>query len=58
MRDLATQRRMPGIALSGYGMKADIEDSLKAGFSRHLTKPVDWQELKGAIQKIAAEQHS
>ncbi len=58
MRDLASQHRMPGIALSGYGMKADIENSMEAGFSRHLTKPVDWQELKVAIQKIAAEQTS
>ena len=58
MRDLASQHRMPGIALSGYGMKDDILDSMAAGFSRHITKPVDWQELKIAIQKIAAEQES
>jgi CheY-like chemotaxis protein len=58
MRDLASQHRMPGIALSGYGMKDDILDSMAAGFSRHITKPVDWQELKIAIQKIAAEQDS
>jgi CheY-like chemotaxis protein len=29
---------------------------MAAGFSRHITKPVDWQELKLAIQKIAADQ--
>jgi PAS domain S-box-containing protein len=56
MRDLASRHSMPGIALSGYGMKDDILDSMAAGFSRHITKPVDWQELKIAIQKIAAEQ--
>ena len=39
----------------GYGMKDDIENSIAAGFSRHITKPVDWQELKVAIQKIAGE---
>ena len=59
MRDLASRHHsMPGIALSGYGMKDDILDSMAAGFSRHMTKPVDWQELKIAIQKIAAEQNS
>jgi len=58
MRDLASHHRMPGIALSGYGMKDDILDSMAAGFSRHITKPVDWQELKTAIQKIATEQDS
>ena len=56
MRDLVRHHRIPGIALSGYGMNDDIRDSMDAGFSRHMTKPVDWQELKSAIQKIAAEQ--
>ena len=57
MRDLASRHHlMPAIALSGYGMKDDILDSMAAGFSRHITKPVDWQELKLAIQKLAADQ--
>jgi CheY-like chemotaxis protein len=56
MRDLVRHHPIPGIALSGYGMNDDIRDSMDAGFSRHITKPVDWQELKSAIQKIAAEQ--
>ena len=55
MRDLARRHPIRGIALSGYGMKDDIENSIAAGFSRHITKPVDWQELKVAIQKIAGE---
>jgi CheY-like chemotaxis protein len=53
MRDLTSNHPIPGIALSGYGMKDDIQNSIAAGFSRHITKPVDWQELKTAIQKIA-----
>jgi signal transduction histidine kinase/ActR/RegA family two-component response regulator len=56
LRDLASQHSIPGIALSGYGMKDDIRDSMAAGFCRHMTKPVDWQELKTAIQKIAVSQ--
>jgi CheY-like chemotaxis protein len=55
MRDLASHHPIPGIALSGYGMKDNILDSMAAGFPRHITKPVDWQELKIAIQKIAAD---
>jgi len=55
MRDLASVHSIPGIALSGYGMKDDIDDSIAAGFSRHITKPVDWQELKSAIQKAVEE---
>jgi signal transduction histidine kinase len=53
MRDLARTRHMPGIALSGFGMKEDVENSLAAGFSRHFTKPVDWQELQSEILKVA-----
>ena len=41
-----------GIALSGYGMKADIDRSLAAGFSAHLTKPCDLSVLNAAIQKV------
>ncbi len=55
MRNLAKRYPIRGIALSGHGMKEDIQNSIAAGFSRHITKPVDWQELKLAIQKIAGE---
>lgn len=53
MRDLSRERGIRGIALSGFGMKEDVQNSIAAGFSRHLTKPVDWQELKTEIQKVA-----
>ena len=36
-------------------MKEDVEESIAAGFSYHITKPVNWQELKTAIQHIATE---
>lgn len=55
MRSLGNCHRIPGIALSGFGMKEDVADSLAAGFARHMTKPVDWHELKGAIQKISEQ---
>jgi nitrogen-specific signal transduction histidine kinase/CheY-like chemotaxis protein len=57
MRDLVRHYHIPGIALSGYGMNEDIRDSMNAGFSRHMTKPVDWHELKLAIQKIVTEEN-
>jgi CheY-like chemotaxis protein len=55
MRNLSKRYPIRGIAISGYGMKEDIESSIAAGFSFHITKPVDWQELRDAIQKIAEE---
>jgi PAS domain S-box-containing protein len=55
MRDLGVCHDIPGIALSGFGMEEDIAASLAAGFTRHLTKPVDWQELKAEIDMIAQQ---
>ena len=51
------ERRCPtrGIAISGHGMKEDIDESNRAGFSYHITKPVNWSELKAAIEKLAEE---
>jgi signal transduction histidine kinase len=41
-----------GIALSGYGMKSDVDGSLLAGFSAHLTKPCDLAVLNATIEKV------
>jgi CheY-like chemotaxis protein len=50
--EVATQlRRLPGmasvflVALTGYGQERDRDLSRRAGFDRHLTKPVDHQML-------------
>jgi CheY-like chemotaxis protein len=44
-----------GIALTGYGMEADIDRSLRAGFREHLTKPIDFLALEGAITRLASD---
>ncbi|HKV11932.1 MAG TPA: ATP-binding protein [Thermoanaerobaculia bacterium] len=54
MRELARRYGVPGIALSGYGMEEDVRNSLEAGFSRHLTKPVNLQALESAIRQAVA----
>ena len=43
----------PGIAITGYGMDHDVRDSLEAGFSAHLTKPIELNALDAAIKRIA-----
>jgi len=43
----------PGIALSGYGQERDIQQSRKAGFVAHLTKPVSLRRLEDAIARFA-----
>jgi signal transduction histidine kinase/ActR/RegA family two-component response regulator len=55
MRNLAELYPIRGIAVSGHGMKDDIENSLAAGFSHHIIKPVNWEKLKVAIQTISEE---
>ncbi|MEP6809371.1 MAG: ATP-binding protein [Chthoniobacterales bacterium] len=51
MRFLHTEYGLSGIALSGFGTEDDILASTAAGFNEHLTKPVDWPQLRGAISR-------
>lgn len=45
-------RRPPAIAMSGFGMDDDIARSLQAGFSEHLTKPLEFSALQQAIARL------
>jgi signal transduction histidine kinase/CheY-like chemotaxis protein len=54
LRYLRTQRSIRGIAISGFGMDADISKSLEAGFSEHLVKPVKLEKLEAAIARVMA----
>ena len=54
MREVAKLGSAKGIAVSGYGMDEDIQRSTDAGFSAHLTKPIDVRELTDAIQRVTA----
>ncbi len=44
---------IPAIALSGFGMDADVRRSLDAGFAAHLTKPVSLDRLKDLIGQLS-----
>jgi signal transduction histidine kinase/CheY-like chemotaxis protein len=54
VRYLRAQRPIRGIAISGFGMDADISKSLEAGFSEHLVKPVKLEKLEAAIARVMA----
>jgi CheY-like chemotaxis protein len=54
MRQLKSQSQIRGIAYSGYGMEQDIRNSLLAGFSKHLTKPVSLDQIMSAIAEVTA----
>ncbi|HEX2750764.1 MAG TPA: response regulator [Verrucomicrobiales bacterium] len=47
-------RSVAGIALSGYGMPEDVRRSMDAGFSHHLTKPVEFARLHRELLAISA----
>ena len=53
MRELASQYNLPGIAVSGYTDAADVRECEKAGFSKHLKKPIDFQALLDAVDELA-----
>jgi DNA-binding response OmpR family regulator len=53
MRELLGRRcAARGIAVSGYGDEADVKQSLDAGFSAHLVKPVEFETLRDAIKRL------
>lgn len=45
-------RGVRGIALSGFGMESDVNRAREAGFSEHLTKPINFERLEEVIQQL------
>jgi PAS domain S-box-containing protein len=58
MKALRDAQGAKGIALSGFGTDEDIAASAAAGFSAHLTKPVDWERLRAEIEKLTTARDS
>jgi CheY-like chemotaxis protein len=52
MRELQTIKGLRGIALSGFGMEHDVSKARAAGFSEHLTKPINFERLEEAIKNL------
>lgn len=47
-----TDGRVPAIAISGYGMDADIRESRAAGFKAHIVKPFNPAQLHAALATL------
>jgi signal transduction histidine kinase len=45
----------PGIALSGYGQREDVQRSRDAGFAAHLTKPASREAVIEALSSVATD---
>jgi PAS domain S-box-containing protein len=52
MKELRERYGLKGIALTGYGMEQDIENSLASGFVTHLMKPVNVRSLENALEQF------
>ena len=48
------KRPVKAVALTGFGAPDDIERGKEAGFDYHLTKPVDFHELRSVLGQIVA----
>ncbi len=55
MREIAEKCHLKGIALTGYGYETDVKRALESGFSSHLLKPVEFNDLLKAIQDAMPE---
>jgi signal transduction histidine kinase/CheY-like chemotaxis protein len=55
MQELSATKNLRGIALSGFGMESDVSRARAAGFSEHLTKPINFDRLHEAIETLRAE---
>jgi hypothetical protein len=53
MRKLRDRDGTRGIALSGFGQPEDLRRSEEAGFTTHLTKPVNFKTLQEVIQNVS-----
>jgi CheY-like chemotaxis protein len=55
MRSVRFTSPVFAIAMSGYGMAADLENSRSAGFRHHLVKPFSRQALDALLAEAASE---
>ena len=44
---------MPAVAVTAFTLADDAEEATRAGFQRHFRKPVETQELFGAVAALA-----
>lgn len=45
-------KKLPAIALSGYGQEQDLQQTRDAGFIAHVVKPVDIERLLATVEQV------
>jgi CheY-like chemotaxis protein len=55
VRKLSPSRggRVPAVAVTAFTLRDDAEEATRAGFQRHFRKPVETQDLFGAVAALA-----
>ncbi|MGV3531422.1 MAG: response regulator, partial [Chthoniobacteraceae bacterium] len=53
MPELKQRYGLKGIAVSGYGREEDLQKSRIAGFSAHLIKPLNFEDLELTVSRVA-----
>lgn len=48
-------RPFRAIAMTGFGMEDDLKQSKQAGFSEHLTKPVEYTTLRQTLMRVVEQ---
>ncbi|MCP3709043.1 response regulator [Paraburkholderia sp. CNPSo 3274] len=54
IRAFRAQSTVPAVALTGFGTDDDVRRSVEAGFTAHLTKPVNFEQLERLIEEAVA----
>ncbi len=54
LRQTKLHKFTPAIALTGYGVAAQVQKAKTAGFDRHLSKPVQYEALVEAIEELCS----
>jgi hypothetical protein len=52
LREISGYEDVPAIALSGYASAKDVRSALAAGFTAHVSKPIEPSELVALITKL------
>ena len=54
IREAKRRQGLTGVALTAQGEEDDVARGRAAGFDYHLTKPVDFAELRTVLEQIAS----
>jgi two-component system CheB/CheR fusion protein len=55
LRSMPLLKKVPALALTGFGSKCDISRAHDEGFAQHFTKPLDIDKLLETIKALTSQ---